>query len=161
MSLPFTFEYPAAWVAAEEDGRGAAYQQVLILGPRNTSDTYTAGLTIRVMPTQAAGGKYAALEDLVQWRRAQHARAQALTSLRDGPTQVLGLPGAELEFQFQATVPPGGAPHGATQMTLKTHTVLVAHDERLYEFAFSADAADYDRYHPAFDRLLHTLHLTR
>ncbi len=158
-SLPCTFEYPKNWVAGEEEGRGERYQQVIILGPRNTTDTYNAGLIIRVLPTKSAGGTYAGLEALVAWRRAQYAKSEALQILMDRATQVVGVPGTELEWQFTAILP--SSRQEPKRTTLRMHTVLLAKGDQLFEFVYSADTADYPHYHRAFDQLLQTLRFSR
>ena len=157
LSLPFTFEYPRQWVAGEEERSGPhSYQQVVILGPRNAQDTYTAGLTIRVLPTKQAGGEYDDLQALVQWRRAQYLHAEALKWNQDKPVQLQELRGQELEFQFEVKLP-----KGSERTTLLTHLVVLAHGERFFEFSYSADAHEYDRYHQTFDHLLQSVRLTQ
>ena len=157
-SVPFTFDYPRNWVAGEEEGRSEPYQQIVILGPRNAQDTYSAGLTIRILPTRAAGGSYADLSELAQWRRSQHAQTKDAVILKEQMAHVGGLSGTELEVESHAALPPRALEQHRT--TLRTHLVMLAKGDRLYEFSYSADAHDYPRYHSAFDRLLRSLRFT-
>ena len=160
VALPFTFEYPKDWVAGEEIGRNASYQQVIILGPRNPNDTYNAGLTIRALPTKAAGGDYTNLEELVKWRQAQHARSRAFQLLQEQPRQLLDWDGVELQFQAEADLVKAAA-YGTMPTTVKTHLIVVSHGDRLMEFSYSADAKDYDRFHHAFEHLLQSVQAVR
>jgi hypothetical protein len=159
LSLPFSFEYPKNWAAGEERGRSEPYQQILILGPRNAQDTYNAGLVIRMLPTQPRGGRFADVGELTQWRRGQFAAAKAFVVLTDRPRSVEDAAGMELEMQFTAALP---LPTMASQdTTLRSHTVIVERDGQLYEFSYSADVRDYQRYYPAFAHLIETLHFLR
>ncbi len=158
LPVSLTFEYPETWRAGEERGRGGAYHQIVVLGPRNASDTYNVGITVRVVPAAPAGGRYADVEALVAGRRAQYARVAGAETLVDQPRRVQGRNGSELEVRLPAKLPRGGS-HGAVPVTLKTHAVMLPHGDHLIELSYSADTGNYERYHPVFDRLLESLQL--
>ncbi len=156
LKLPLSFEYPENWIAGEEAGRESRYQQVIILGPRNTVNTYNAGLTIRISPPKQAGGDYGSVDELIGWRRTQLLNAGPSEVLADHPAPLLGLTGAELEVksETQLSVAHDGP---LIDTTLRTHMLVVSDGVRFFEFIYSADAQDYERLHNAFDHLLATL----
>lgn len=155
--LPLTFEYPSHWIAGEEEGRDAAYQQVIVLGPRNLLDTYSAGLTIRLLPSKERGGTYASLEELTQWRRTQEARSEISEVLRDQPRELLGLRGIELEFRTSLDLAPKERGGPMIPTAIRTRMVLLAQADRFIELVYTADALDYARYVPVFERLLESI----
>jgi hypothetical protein len=159
LSLGVAFEYPQNWQVGEERRQQPPFQQLIILGPRNAADSYTAGIIVRVLPVKARGGEYASLQELAAWRRTQYASASGVQFTRDEVVSRFGGEGRELELQYGARV--GRQTAGTSPITLKHHFVMVARGDTLYEFAFSADALEYDLYHPAFARLLESIRFPR
>ena len=160
VSLPFTFDYPVGWSAGEEQGKHSPYQQVLVLGPRNAQDTYTAGFIVRLLPTKAAGGTHANADELVHWRRTQVVREDTYEWVKDQPIELLGMKGTELEFRSEMKLPPHGTQGGtAIPTSVTTRAIVLSHGNRLVELQYSADAHDYERYRPAFEHLLSSLRL--
>ena len=77
----------------------------------------------------------------------------------DRPKELLGLDGTELEVQYDIRL---SAQMGGAQLaTLRKHIVMVAWDDDLYEFIYSADVRDYDQYHESFDHLLESIRFTQ
>ena len=158
-TVPISFEVPDNWSLREEQGR--SYQQVMLLGPRNTQDTYNAGLVVRVLLTRSSGGEYDTLEDLLAWRRTQYTRSASSSIRVEQPIAVAGLQGVELRYEHHARLPKGGSAQGAFPTTIKGHTVLVSYGGQLLELEYSAEAEDFYRYHEAFRHLLESLTLAR
>ena len=155
-ALPLTFEYPQNWKAGLEEGRAAPYRQVIILGPRNTLDTYSTSLVVRELRTRLEGGSYESAEALVERRRTQFAKADDFALLKDEPASVEGAKARELEFEYTARLPhPRSTPR---LTTVKTRLVVAEHGGRLYELSYSADRQDYDRYRTVFGHLLDSVH---
>ena len=157
--LACTFEYPENWAIGTEKGRKQPYQQVIILGPRNTSNNFSASLTMRRMPMKASGGIYSQLADLTEVRQKQYAKNPQYRQLNLGERMVSGQKAVSMTIEYTVPIPPYGKLQ-AEQVTLRTQFVQFALAGALYELSFSADARDYSVYEPVFERLLQTFVLT-
>jgi len=154
-TLPLMFEYPENWKVGAEARPAGPYQQVIILGPRNALDTYSAGLVVRELRTRQDGGSYADAGELVERRRRQYQAAAEFALLTDRPLSLGGAPGHELEFEYTTRLP---HPHSVPRLTtVKTRVVVMEHAGKLYELSYSADRQDYERHQPVFAHLLDTV----
>ena len=120
--LACTFEYPENWAIGTEKGRKQPYQQAIILGPRNSSDNFSASLTVRRMPAKAAGGLYAQLADLTEERRKQYASNPHYRQLNAGERVVGGRKAALMTIEYAVAIPPYGKLQGE-QVSLRTQFV--------------------------------------
>ncbi len=157
--LACTFEYPENWAIGTEKGRKLPYQQAIILGPRNSSDNFSASLTVRRIPNQASGGMYAQLPDLTEARRKQYASNPHYRQLNTGERIVSGQKAISLTIEYAVPIPPYGKLQGEP-VTLQTQFIQFESAGAFYELSFSADARDYPVYEPVFERLLQTFTLT-
>ena len=156
--LDFAFEYPQNWVVGLEEGRQQPYAQVIILGPRNAANSYSAGLTIRRQPVKTSGGLYENLEALIKSRRSQRAANRAFELLGEREQPLGQLTAWRSEFTDVVPLPS----HSVEAKPTKIRTVLVqfAVYEQLYELSFSADTSEYPQYQYVFDHLLNSLRFT-
>ena len=152
--LPSAFLYPASWSIREERGRLEPSVQLRLLGVRNGEDTYTCFISIRSRPVQAAGGLSLHITDLIR----QHTERLLEGAIIDDrhATHIAGLPAEELTVSY--TIPPlyhQGLKPLAIPVT--TRTVLLERGGYGYELVYSADAREYARYEPVFNRVLASL----
>lgn len=157
--LSVSFEHPENWVAREEQGTRESYQQVIVHGPRNPSDTFTTTLTYRTMPIKIAGGYYKDLEHLKQWRLTQHSRGQDLEVSNETVRLYMEISGIELELKYR--VHAGRPVLQPPLTTIQKHLFLIQIGDRLHELQFSADEKLYPLYHEVFERALQSLQLPR
>ncbi len=156
--LACTFEYPENWAIGTEKGRKQPYQQAIILGPRNSSDNFSASLTVRRMPNKASGGIYSQLADLTQARQKQYGSNPRYRQLNTGERMVSGQKAVSMTIEYAVPIPPYGKLQ-AEPVLLQTQFVQFASAGVLYELTFSADARDYAAYEPVFEHLLQTFTL--
>ena len=152
-SLGLTFEYPQNWVTGTDIGRNQAYWQLIILGPRNAKNTWSAGLTIRKRSTT---GLYQSLELRIERHLKQAASAPQFQLLEEGSRQVGVFQTWQMTWACTVPLPPHSA-QATTPTPIQTRLVIFAIGEHLYELNYSADAKEYPAYQHVFDHLLDTL----
>ena len=155
--LDFTFEYPRNWVTGVDRGSREPYWQVVILGPRNEADSYSASLTVRLLPNPSVGGKFADLEALVEGRKRQYGRQPGFLVLSEDQRDVAGV--AAQEWMYRLSIPLPSHSTSARPTAIQTHEVRLAVRGHLYELIYTADQQDFDAYHRVFLHLLDSLTL--
>jgi hypothetical protein len=157
--LGVTFEYPQNWVAGAERGRQQPYWQVIILGPRNPEDTFSATLVVRKLPKRTAGGVHEDLDALLRARRRQYEARQRLVTFEETQRTLLDRRAQQLQFAYAATIPT--AQDQTKTLTTRLQVVIVSLDvgDHLYELTYEADADEFSLYQPVFEHLLETLRL--
>ena len=153
----FTFEYPGNWVKGVDRGAHEPYWQVVMLGPRNAEDTYSASLTVRLLPSASVGGQFKNLDALVKERKRRQSRNSGFTVVLEGPLQVAGTPAQELLYSI--VVPLSTPARKAAPAVLQSHEVRLSVRGHLYELIYTADQRDFEAYHKVFTHLLESVTL--
>lgn len=155
-ALGCVFEYPENWAVGTERGQKQAYSQAVILGPRNASNTFSAGLTVRRMMTKASGGLYADLESLKVARQKQYGANAHYKKLDSGEQVLGGQKAAWMVIEYNTPLLPANDLH-AFSVTVRMKLVQFAIGNTLYEISYAADVGQYARYEAVFEHLLQTL----
>lgn len=149
--LSVGFRYPSGWKLREETGTIEPYRQIVIQGPRNQDDTYTASLSILAAPLTPEGGKYQSAASLF-WHYRNHPLPG--TSILDQSNRTVGGVMA-MDVTVTYVIPPLHT-HGLKpiEIPVKSRTVILQRDSSVYQLTFSADAREYDQHAQAFEQLL-------
>ncbi len=156
-ALDFTFEYPGNWAQGVEEGRRQPYRQVIIIGPRNMKNTFSAGLVVRRLPNKAAGGSFQDLAALMQHRRAQYQAREQFSVIEERELPLLGTTAHRLEYGYLTPLPQTGNQTQALVPRIRAVTIWLTIGDRLYELTFEADAEEFPTYLPVFEHLVQSL----
>ncbi len=145
------FAYPKDWRIKIDQGKIDSYTQVIVLGPRNTQDTYTTSFIIRETPT---GPKYKSADELYQNSMKYIYSGAAISEEKS-----IILDSNSARSLVASYIIPPSRSHGLKPIpvNLKSHAVYADHNNKLYEIIFNADAELFDKYAPDFEHLLKTL----
>lgn len=154
-TVPFmnlSFRYPGDWRLIEDKGSGEPYHQALILGARNEADTFSARILVRGTPLKRNNGRF---DDVDQLKR--HYAAHLYKDpkvLNDTTREVGGLTAEDLTVAY--TVPPllGKQIKHSVEFPVKERALFTQNAGYLYEFIYSVDAREYDKFHGEFEKLL-------
>ncbi len=154
-AVPFmnlTFRYPDDWRYLEDKGKVEPYHQAMIIGARNAVDTYSVRIVVRGTPLKLNKGRF---EDVNQLKRhyASHLFKDPRV-LNDTTHEIGGLTAEDLTVSY--TVPPllGTGIKHSIEFPVKERALFTQNSDCLYEFIYSADAREYDKYHGEFEKLL-------
>lgn len=162
----FSFEYPRNWeintAAREADipGKGMTkYWVMCAFGPRNPSDTRSAGLWVTAYALGNQGDSYASLEWYIERERSFIKEDIELSKdfeyeqlYREGTVPLDGHIARTFEYSH---VVPGGL-HGGPKVTVRGSIILALHGTHVYELEYGAAGEDYDHYLEAFERMVRT-----
>jgi len=154
-ALSLACECPENWQVGVERNTAQAYTQVIILGPRNAADSFSAGLTLRRLAPKAAGGLYADLSALMAARATQRQANPQYVEHGTGERRLGDVLAFWTDFSVTAPMPPHSV--SAQPTTVRTRIFQFTWQGALYELACAADAADFATYAPVLDHLLATL----
>ncbi len=150
--LNFSFLYPADWQVKGIEEK--TYSEAFVRGPRNQADTFSAGITVTVIPTREAGGEFATVEEAL----ADHiARSQGLASWRELSRTsgfFLSSPAIEVTISYTLRLPLNSLLAQTTSIVERK--LIVKRGSRLYKITYWAAEEDYYAFLPAFRDVVRT-----
>jgi len=153
--LHVSFDVPEGWRLALDRGRIERFEQVLVKGPRNADDTYSALLVVRATPSASKGGKFAgAREFAADYRRHLYTGHSVVA---DRASRVAGEPAIDLTVAY--VVPPlrvkpaRGEPLKPIPVPVQSRTVFFERGGWIYELILSSDRREFAAHAPNFERL--------
>lgn len=150
------FEYPSEWRVMEERGTIDPYDQVRILGPRNSDDTFTLLMAIRRQPLKEQGGRYSRAEELAQEYIDRLGKEGIVEAHTSKPVAEV----AAVDLTISYLIPPMHTPRlKPLTIPVKMRGLFFVKSSSVYEVTYSADAGMYDQYAPAFEHVVATLRL--
>lgn len=150
--LPFSFRLPGNWTTGTTTGKSADYRQIIVQGPRNNEDTYTASLVILSAPVQNKP-PYGSMESLISASSRIYSPAHDGRLILDKTPLVLdGSTAVKVEGSFQTNTPVRTGK--AKRVTVKQIDIFTERQDRLYKMSFSADERDFRKYDEVLKELL-------
>jgi hypothetical protein len=137
----FEFLYPADWQPREIVEKD--YAEVSFVGPRNTEDTFSLDLTVRVT----------ASHDQVEPSSLVQQVAEHLTKSRHLPNfqelgrvdgYLSGVAASEVEYAYSLPLPLNTV--NARETRIVEHRIFLQRDSRLYEIIYGGSQQEYDKY---------------
>jgi len=150
--LTVRFQYPAGWSLQEEQGQQQPFRQVRIMGPRNADETYRCYLAVLATPMAAAGGAHASVEEMARQYAGHLQRDAQVVASQDA--SLAGAKGRDLTVSYTQSAWRFHGVHQPGPVPVKVRTLLLQKGATLYQLTLSADAREYERYAPVFERLL-------
>lgn len=150
--LDFTFLHPGNWQVREV--KGAGYDEVSILGPRNRQETYNLALAVRVTPTRKQGGRHAGYAEFVSDFLAKCERLSGFQEILRARGHLAGVEATEIEISYMIPLPINTLNPQETRIVERR--ILLEKGEHFYEVMYRAVEEDYYRYLEAFKNVVRT-----
>lgn len=155
--LPLTFDLPEGWRVSEEAGKIDRYREIIVMGPRNAEDTFSASISVRSEPKKAKGGRFSTLEELVSSHE-KHLFGNPKVLAKQA-TKVSGA--KAVDFLATYTIPAmrlkGLKPK---PIPVKARTVFLEKGGRFYRLSYKADEREFSSHEVRFRRLVETFQFT-
>ncbi len=153
--FPVAFEYPKGWPLDIEQGKIDPYQQIRIMGPQNSEDSYHSYLVVLRAPLQAEG-KYSGTDAFLQnYKDHQLRRSEVLWERK---ATLGGLEAKDLLVQYTMPAWRHKDLH-APEVPVKTRIIVTSDRNYLYQLMYSADAREFDTHAKTFEHLIETFRL--
>lgn len=154
--LDVSFDVPDGWRVALDKGRLDKFEQVLVKGPRNEADNYSALLVVRATPAAAKGGRFAGVRELAaHYRRTLYDNHSVVS---DRASRVAGKEAIDLTVAY--VVPPlrvkpvRGETVNPAPVPVQTRTLFFERAGWIYELSLTCDRREYSGHEPRFERLV-------
>ncbi len=150
-----TLEHPQEWTVQKERGQSEIYEQIRLLGPKNTAGTFRALISVRVYPLAKEGGRFANVEEFIA-NYANHLPKGA--KIETNRRLITENTASVLTASY--TIPP------VYQQGLKGLAIPVQskvcvfqRESHLVEISFSTDAEEFEEQQAIFEHVLASLRL--
>lgn len=150
--FPFTFLYPDTWQIKEIEEQ--AYGEVFIIGPRNLTDTFNAGITVVVVPTREVGGKFATVEEVLIDFLTKSRRLAGWQELSQTRGYFLSSPAVEVTVFYALRLPLNSSLAQPTPTIERK--IIIKHGSCFYKLTYQAVEEDYPLYLDAFQTVMRT-----
>lgn len=148
-SLKVKFQYPKLWRLRMENGQIERYSQVMVLGPRNADNTYTAAFFVRETKTDSATSE--SLKALKK-KRLDHLYKDPKI-LSEAPVSV-GSVSAEEVTTLHSSPPRFIKGAANLPVDVRSRMVFLQKGASVFEIVYMADQREFQKNEKDFDRLL-------
>jgi len=148
--------FPSNYEVFREEGTRERFVSQQAVGPRNSANSYSAGISVTVAPEAVGGGEFDEPADRLKYLlKSMKANAANFSLTRNDVIQLDGVPANRVLFSYDI-------PNGISRVThLREEVLFAKRGSELYTIVFSVDESEWASRRPEYDAFLNSFRWRR